>query len=141
MFHSHLNGDNKDKVNEMDWMVGKMAPDLEEEEALQQQVLGPAQVELQVGRLLQTAGQEEEQLLHDFLREGVLVETERQHDGRRPLLEPQLPAHAGRGHIQVQVAELDSVSVPGALVHQRQTAKLCHLPPVQELLATTSRSH
>ena len=41
--------------------------------------------------------------LQDLLREGVLVEPERQHDGRRPLFEPQLDAHAGRGHVQVQV--------------------------------------
>ena len=43
---------------------GKRSPVLEFLAVQQQQVLGPAQVELQVSRLLQTAGQEEQQLLH-----------------------------------------------------------------------------
>ena len=38
-------------------------------------------------------------------------------------------------------AELNSVSVPSALVHQRQTAELRHLTPVQELLEKRTPSH
>lgn len=38
-----------------------------------------------------------------FLLQGFFVESERQHDGRRPLLEPQLLTDAGRRHVHVKV--------------------------------------
>lgn len=38
-----------------------------------------------------------------FLLEGFFIESERQDDGRHPLLQPQLLTYAGRRHIQVEV--------------------------------------
>lgn len=43
----------------------------------------------------------------DFLFQSVFVESERQHDGRRPVLEAQLLADAGRRHIQVQIVRVE----------------------------------
>lgn len=49
-----------------------------------------------------------------FLLEGFFVESERQDDGRRPLLEPQLLAYARRRHVQVQVVRVkDQRSIEG----------------------------
>ena len=39
--------------------------------------------------------------------QGLFIESERQDDGRRPLLEPQLLAYAGRRHVQVKVVGVE----------------------------------
>lgn len=42
-----------------------------------------------------------------LLLQGFLVQPEGQHDGRRPVLKPQLLAYAGRRHVQVQVVRVE----------------------------------
>lgn len=43
----------------------------------------------------------------NFLLQDLLVQPEGQHDGRRPLLKPQLLPNADRRHIQVQVVRVE----------------------------------
>lgn len=42
-----------------------------------------------------------------FLFEGLLIKSERQDDGRRPLLEAQLLAYGGRRDVQVEVVGVE----------------------------------
>lgn len=44
--------------------------------------------------------------LQDLLFQGLLIESERQHDGRRPLLPPQLLTDAEGRDVQVQVVRV-----------------------------------
>lgn len=49
-----------------------------------------------------------------FLFESFFVESERQNDGRRPILKPQLLVYAGWRHVQVEVVGVkDQRSIKG----------------------------